>query len=72
MMSGPTVCIDNNLSASQSAVSMRAADHESASRIHQKLCVGCDHIFRQNGLDDFFNHSFTDRLMINVIEVLGG
>jgi len=66
------VGVDDDLASGQAAVALRAADDETAGRVHQVLDVALDQFFRQHRFDDLFDGRFADLLQRHLGRVLGG
>ena len=71
VVGGATIRVDNDFTAGETAVAVRAADDKSAGGVHQKARLGGDHIRRQNRPDNLFDHGFAQRRMIDIFAVLG-
>ena len=66
-----TVGVNDDLAASQTAVSDRAADHEVAGRVDMVLGAGVQQLGGQYVLDDFFQHGFAQIALADFRVVLG-
>lgn len=66
------VSVDNNLTTSQTGVTVRATDNEAARRVQVEDGVGVEVLFRDNLLDDFVHQVFGNLLVGDGFVVLSG
>ena len=65
------VTVHNDLSASQSTVSARSANHEGAGGIHPIFSCGIEQVGRHYRFYDLLNHVFSDLFIAHILCVLG-
>ena len=66
-----TVGVYDDLTAGQTAVSVRSADNETAGRIDEELGVLIDHICRKDRIKDILFDIFVDLLLGNILDRAG-
>ena len=72
MSSISTVCVYDDLTAGQSAVAVRSADHKTAGRIYEELRVLIDHLLRKDRIKYIFPDIRVDLLLGHIRIMLGG